>query len=99
MPSVWYNCNRGKMTRLAGLILASSLLGGCATARNFVDFYKPRAVPPTPNYQQMTYMEILNYEMHQKYPSPRRKGNRMLLIFGKVSETVKMLGAKIVWKF
>lgn len=44
-----------------------------------------------------SYFDILNAEMRAKHPV--RRGTRYLIIFGKLSETAKMLGIKAVFKF
>jgi len=72
------------------------LLSGCGTAQQWVKFYK---FPPQqmPNYQTMTYMEILNLDMRQKYAKCPRK--RMIMFYGKMKETEQEAGAKFIFPF
>ena len=81
-------------------VLTSLLMGGCATIttpiRQWVDFYRPHEVR-TLNYGAMSYLEILNAEAKEKYY--RRPQHRRILFYGRVSESDKQAGIKVVIPF
>jgi hypothetical protein len=72
------------------------LLSGCGTVKQWVRFYNPEPVV-VPDYQNMTYMEILNREMKMKHA--KRPPKRMILFYGTLGETKQEAGVKVIVPF
>lgn len=85
-------------------ILSAALLSlctGCAilqnTAKTWYEFYFPDyTIQRIPNYQTMTYMEILNYDNRTKTKRPKK---RTLFFYGKLKATEQEGGVKFVIPF
>lgn len=81
--------------RLSALLF-SLLLSGCGTTQQWVRLYNPLP-QQTPDYRRMTYLEILNLEMVQKYA--KRPPKRMIMFYGKLKETDQEAGVKVIIPF
>lgn len=84
------------MTRRLRLLLAVFLLSGCGTMRQWVEFYNP-APHRTPDYQRMTYIQLLNLEMKLKHA--KRPQKRMVFFYGKLKSTEQEAGVKFIFPF
>lgn len=82
--------------RLSIVLLFSFLLSGCAVTKQWVEFYNP-PLRSTPDYQSMTYMQILNKEMKEKCAKRPRK--RMMVLYGKFKVTEQAAGIKFTFPF